>query len=167
MVILISGTSKQLSVLKSVLRERVSFDWYTYDYLPKQMLEYLDISSRENELTVEDRKLIRKITEALEEHSDICFRDCMTVIKNYKEESTAKYLFIVVPNNRITKFKNVDAVRVNVIVDSNLVSGSLKHEKHSLYDYALYNAHEKKTMSRKVAELLRFCEQWEKEHESA
>lgn len=46
MVILISGTDKQLGILKSVLRERVSFDWYTYDFIPKQVLEWLDISSK-------------------------------------------------------------------------------------------------------------------------
>lgn len=165
MVILISGTDKQLSILKSVLRERVSFDWYTYDFIPKQVLEWLDISSRECDLTVEDRRLLREMTESFEKHSDICFRDCMSVIKNFNEESTAKYLFIVVPNQKIQKFKNVDALKVNVILDTNLVSGSLKYEKHSLYDYALYNAHDKKTMGRKVSEFLRYCEKWEQEHE--
>lgn len=166
MVILISGTDKQLSILKSVLRERVSLEWYTYDFIPKQILEYLNISSKECELTIEDKRLLKDMTEAFEKHSDICFRDCMSVIRNFNEEPTAKFLFVVVPNQKIQKFKNVDALKVNVILDTNLVSGSLKYEKHSLYDYALYNAHDKKTMGRKVSEFLRYCEGWMQEHES-
>lgn len=161
MVVLISGTDKQLSILKSILRERVSFDWYTYDWIPKQILEYLDIASNESELEIKDRNLLKEITESLDKHSDICFRDCLSVIKNYNEESTAKYLFVVVPNLKIQKFKDVKAIRVRMILDSNLVSGSLMHEKKSIYDYALYNAHDKKTMARKVTEFLRFCDNWE------
>lgn len=164
MVVLISGVDRQLYFFKSVLRGKTSFDWYTYDWIPKKMLEYLDIGSRECDIDSKDRRLLKDLTEALERHSDLCFKDCLSVIDNYKVDSSAKYLFIVIPNQKINKFKDVDAIKVNVINDPNLVSGNIKY-KHSLYDYVLYNAHDRNTMNRKVSDFLRFLEQQESKNE--
>lgn len=156
MVILVTGTYKQLSIFKSAMRERVSFIWYPYDFIPKQVLEYVNIDPDSTD--VKDKKLIRDIENALDNHSDICFRDCMTVISDYLENPTSDFLIIPITVSKIIKFKGLECKRIKIINDPNLVSGSLEHEKHSLYDYALYNAHDKKTMKRKVAELVRWLE---------
>lgn len=155
MVVLISGTDKQLSIFKALLRQKVPFIWYTYDFMPKQILEYINIDARSEE--VSNVKLINRLVEAFDEHSDVCYKDCMSVIENYKADGKEPYCFIVVPNKKMSKFKTLKAARVNVITDPNLVSGAI-NEKYSIYDYNLYNAHDKKTMNRKVNDFLSWCE---------
>lgn len=159
LVVLVSGTDKQINIFKSAMREKVSFIWYTYDFIPRQVLEYVDIDP--NTTDGKNKRLIREIEESLDNHSEICYRDCITVVENYLENPTAKHLVISVPPNKIVKFKDLKCKRVKIINDPNLVSGSLEHEKYSLYDYALYNAHDIKTMNRKVSEFVRWLEKQE------
>lgn len=156
MIVLVSGTDKQTDIFRMSMREKVSFVWYTYDFIPKQFLEYIDVDP--NSTAIKDRELLKALETALEKHSDVCYRDCMTVIENYLENPTAEHLVISVPATKIIKFKDLKCKKVKIISDPNLVSGSMEHEKYSLYDYALYNAHDKKTMKRKVAEFVRWLE---------